>query len=405
MTEHSTKPCTLLVDDEPLALLAIEAILQSDDYDIVSASSAKGALQKLKEPREFILALLDVRMPLMDGFSLTQEMKMDKRLALVPVCLLTAGLEDEAEVMLAYRLGVVDIILKSDNPVVLRAKVKAYFDFWNRLRNLTSSGLHNQNEINQQVTKDTASLKTDFLATISHELRTPMNAIMGMSYLAQQTMIDQVSKNQDADLLLKNYLSKISQASRNLLSIINDIMDSQQIETKKLELKLVGFDPKRVIEQVVDILNLKAEDKGLELLFDIDPGLPLVLVGDPLRLGQILLNLGDNAIKFTEKGQIAIVIRRAAHDQVPSQPDDKKIELQFSIKDSGIGMTAEQCEILFQPFGQVDSSITRKYGGTGLGLSIAKSLVELMGGTISVESHPGVGSEFRFYAWFGRATS
>ncbi len=244
-----------------------------------------------------------------------------------------------------------------------------------------------------------AKHKSEFLANMSHEIRTPMNAIVGMTYLAQQSL---GAQQRAGDSTLSNYLAKISQASNQLLSIINDILDSSKIEAGKLEIESIEFSLESVFEQVGDILSLKADDKGLELLFDIEPSLPPVLLGDPLRLGQILLNLGSNAVKFTEAGQITLGVTRS-HNAESSSPE--QIELQFSVKDSGIGMTEEQCANLFQSFSQADSSITRKFGGTGLGLSIAKSLVELMGGAISVQSNPGVGSEFRFNAWFGRLDS
>ncbi len=242
-----------------------------------------------------------------------------------------------------------------------------------------------------------AKHKSEFLANMSHEIRTPMNAIIGMTYLAQQSLSQQSKISQISNPELSNYLSKTSQASTQLLSIINDILDSSKIEAGKLELEAIEFSLESVFQHVSDILAFKAEEKSLELLFDIDPGLPAVLVGDPLRLGQVLLNLGNNAVKFTERGQVTLAVTRAA-----SRSGEEKTELQFSVKDSGIGMTPEQCENLFQSFSQADNSITRKYGGTGLGLSISKSLAELMGGTISVESSPGVGSVFRFNAWFDR---
>ena len=240
------------------------------------------------------------------------------------------------------------------------------------------------------IAAETASrTKSDFLANMSHEIRTPINAIIGMTYLAQQNNPD---PKQD------NYLTKIAQASKQLLGIINDILDTSKIEAGKLEMEEVEFNLTPVFDHLGDLLNLKADEKGLELIFDIAPDLPYMLVGDPLRLGQILLNLGVNAVKFTDQGQITVAVKA---QPLSTSPDH--IKLEFSVKDSGIGITPEQCANLFRSFSQADSSITRKYGGTGLGLVIAKSLVELMDGHIRVESVPGEGTVFYFTARFGVA--
>ena len=217
--------------------------------------------------------------------------------------------------------------------------------------------------------------KAEFLANMSHEIRTPMNAITGLTYLAQRN---------NPDPKQSTYLGKISQASKQLLALIDDILDSSKIDAGKLEMEEIDFTAESVLDRLADTLSLKADEKGLELLFDIEPGLPTHLVGDPLRLGQVLLNLGGNAVKFTEGGQVIISVARRPQDST-----SQHTSLEFSVKDSGLGMSPEQCAALFQPFSQADATITRKYGGTGLGLSIAKSLVELMGGRIWAESTLG----------------
>ncbi|MBC9249740.1 diguanylate cyclase [Pseudomonas alcaligenes] len=227
--------------------------------------------------------------------------------------------------------------------------------------------------------------KSDFLANMSHEIRTPMNAIIGMSHLALRTGLDNKQRN---------YIEKVHRSAENLLGIINDILDFSKIEAGKMSLEQVPFRLEDVLDNFASMIGLKAEDKGLELLFQTQPNLPTALLGDPLRLGQILINLGNNAAKFTERGEIVVGVDGALEGE-------GQVMLHFRVRDTGIGMTAEQCERMFQSFSQADSSITRKYGGTGLGLSISKKLVELMGGRIWVESQPGQGSTFHFQVHLG----
>jgi len=226
-----------------------------------------------------------------------------------------------------------------------------------------------------------AVVKASFLANMSHEIRTPMNAIMGLTQLALRTPLDDRQRN---------YLEKIDLSSNNLLTIINDILDFSKIEAGKLSVETLQFSLDDVFEGLAGTIGLMASEKDIELLFRLPPELPKNLRGDPLRLGQVLVNLCSNAVKFTESGGEVV-----AAVEVEECTDDRAV-LHFSVADTGIGMTTEQQENLFQAFSQADASTTRKYGGTGLGLAICKNLVQLMGGHIWSESELGQGSIFHF---------
>ncbi|MES2483224.1 MAG: response regulator [Pseudomonadota bacterium] len=244
-----------------------------------------------------------------------------------------------------------------------------------------------QHELAQakDLAEDATRAKSEFLANMSHEIRTPMNAIIGMSHLALQTPLDKKQRG---------YIEKVNRAGENLLGIINDILDFSKIEAGKLSMESADFWLEDVMDNLANLVGLKADDKGLELLFNTAPHVPQALVGDPLRLGQVLINLGNNAVKFTDHGEIVVGTELVAQDE-------DGVELHFWVRDTGIGLTPEQASKLFQSFSQADASTSRRYGGTGLGLAISKNLVELMGGRIWVESEVGKGSAFHFHARFG----
>ncbi len=270
--------------------------------------------------------------------------------------------------------SIIEVSSKDETGELLRA-----------LKDMTAS-LARQAELRRAVAvaEDATKMKSDFLANMSHEIRTPMNGIIGMTHLALQT---------DLTPKQRNYLDKVESAARNLLGIINDILDFSKIEAGKLHFERLDFHLEDVMQQLVDLSLRKAQEKGLELLFDIAPEVPQELVGDPLRLGQVMINLVNNAIKFTERGEVVVSLRveRRAADA---------LWLRAEVRDTGVGLSMAQRDKLFQAFTQADTSTTRLYGGTGLGLTISKRLVEMMDGVIGVDSEPGVGSTFHFTARF-----
>lgn len=227
-------------------------------------------------------------------------------------------------------------------------------------------------------------IKDEFLANMSHEIRTPMNAIIGLSHLCLQTVMS--AKQQD-------YLKKINGSAKSLLRILNDILDVSKIEAGKMEIEKTTFELEDVMGNVATIVGNRAHEKKLEFLLQTTPDVPQLLIGDPLRLSQVLINLAGNAVKFTQHGEVIVRVARA-------RETSEEVVLRFSVIDTGIGMTQQEIDKLFHPFTQADSSTTRKFGGTGLGLTISKRLVEMMGGRIWVESNPGFGSRFIFVARF-----
>ncbi|PKN04781.1 MAG: hypothetical protein CVU74_05160, partial [Deltaproteobacteria bacterium HGW-Deltaproteobacteria-9] len=244
-------------------------------------------------------------------------------------------------------------------------------------------------DVARQEADSAAKTKADFLANMSHEIRTPMNAIIGFSSLAMKTELNRKQRD---------YLSKIQQSGTHLLGIINDILDFSKIEAGKLSVEHSEFMLEKVMENVSNLISEKTSAKMLELVFNIEKGTPNCLIGDQLRMGQILVNYANNAVKFTEQGEIVIsasVVEETENDCL----------IRFAVQDTGIGLTEEQIGKLFQSFSQADTSTSRKYGGTGLGLAISKKLANLMGGDVGVESEYGKGSTFWFTARLGKGVA
>lgn len=382
------KEIILVVEDEPINIKVLGAILK-DDYSLRIATNGEKALELARVEPVPNLVLLDIMMPGIDGHEVCKRLKSNPATKNIPVIFISAK-SDEADEALGFEIGAVDYIAKPFSSSLVLARVATHLQI-NRnavkLRSEIQERKRTQHELiaAKEQAEEATKAKSEFLANMSHEIRTPMNAIKGFTHLALKTQL--TVKQQD-------YLVKTQNASNSLLGIINDILDFSKIEAGKLEIEDVDFDLEEVLGNLSNLVIQKTSEKKIELLFSVGFDVPMALVGDPLRLGQVLINLTNNAIKFTDKGEILITISVL-------EKSAESAQIQFAIRDSGIGLTEQQQGNLFQAFSQADTSTTRKYGGTGLGLTISKQLVEMMGGEIKVESMPGVGSTFTFNAEFG----
>lgn len=378
----------LIVDDKAENIIALEALLNQHDINIITTTSPNEALRICWE-KDIAIALVDVQMPGMNGFELVEILKNNARTQEITVIFVTAISIEAKYAIKGLNVGAIDYLYKPLDPYITSAKVDSFIQL-----------VRNQREIrqkNQQLEKFQAELikakdeaeqskkaKQSFLANMSHEIRTPINGIIGILHL-----LDKSELNTEQKEMLK--LLQVS--SESLLGVINDILDISKIEAGKFKINYAPTEVRPLVTQAKNLLNIRAQEKHLDLILKIDERTPEVIIADSLRLNQIFMNLLSNAVKFTDKGTITFAV-----DVLDFKSNAVLID--FSVTDTGAGISKENQLKIFDKFEQVEDHSITQHGGTGLGLSIVKKLVELKGGTLNLESEEGKGSRFSFTKWY-----
>ncbi len=424
MSIQNNKPAILIVDDIPENLFVLEKLLKKLDVNIVKAGSGNEALSSILY-NEFALIILDVQMPEMDGFEVAEILKSEDETANIPIIFVTAIDRDDAKEVIGYERGAVDFIFKPYNEYILLSKVIVFLELYkmktglevlvgertNELRETNERLLKEiiknkqveeelrkyRDQLEEQVAERTRELeskaseleeanlslqeadrlKSVFLASMSHELRTPLNSIIGFTGIMLQGISGEINDEQ------KKQLTMVKKGGDHLLSLINDLLDIAKIEAERVELAVEEFDLDDIVKEVVETFSPVVMEKGLELTKYVPEG--ITLISDRRRVKQVLMNLLSNAVKFTDDGSIRVAAGIS---------EGEKVEM--NITDTGIGIKAEDMKILFQPFQQVDTSLTKRHEGSGLGLHLTKKLAALLRSEVSAKSEFGKGSEFTF---------
>ena len=386
-------PTLLIVDDQPINVRAMHQAFASD-YRVLVATSGADALRICRE-RLPDLILLDVVMPEVGGHEVCRQLKSDPRTRDIPIIFVTAQDEPSQE-MLGLQLGAVDFIGKPVNPAVMRARVRTHLDLRRAAQRLVALNGTLEARVAERTRDLEAALqaadranqaKSQFLSNISHEILTPINGVVGMTYLALRA---------DPAPALRDCLDKIGLSGQHLLELVEDMLDFSKLVSSEIVLEDIEFELADVMNGVASQTAAAARAKGLKISFEVDPLLAGLFRGDPLRIGQVLINYVGNATKFSTSGQIRVAAARLSCEQDAEQ-------VRFEVRDDGVGMRESELAGLFEPFHQVDGSFARRFGGNGLGLATCKEVAKLMGGQVGVNSLEGAGSTFWFTVTLPRA--
>lgn len=371
------KTKVLIVDDYQENINALSNLIAADDIEVFSAKDADKALELLTY-NDFALALLDIQMPVTSGLELAQLIRGVKKYQHLPIIFVTAQHYDSSLVFQGYETGAVDLLFKPLNPYVVRSKVRVFVDLSRQKEQLQE---HVQELEKLRLDAEAANIaKSQFLANMSHEIRTPLAAVMGFSDLLSHDSTSQEEKTNWAEAVRRN--------GHLLMRLIDDILDISKIEANRLEFDRAAFSFSDLLQDVKATLSFKAEDKGIQLAFQIPDSAKVHYNSDSSRIKQVLLNVIGNAIKFTDKGQVAVDV------QIKSSTA-KTDYLKITVKDDGVGINPLHRDGLFKPFNQADPSTRRQFGGTGLGLAISRRIARALQGDLRLlESTPGQGSVF-----------